>query len=85
MVYATADVMQSRGVNSLLLNNTPPLRFTQMTREIGSELVYADVEHSNKVARCTSDLFVSLMDIIQIFIRFICLDADTVGLLVTPL
>lgn len=39
---------QSRGVNKLLLQ-TAPLLLTQISHDIGSELGYDDVEHSNSV------------------------------------
>lgn len=51
MVHTATGVMhasQSRGVNKLLLQ-TAPLLLTHMSHDNGSELGYADVEHSNNV------------------------------------
>lgn len=55
---------QSRGVSKLLLH-TAPLLFTQISHDIGSELGYADVEHSNKVIWWTNGLFVWLNESIE--------------------
>lgn len=73
IVHTATGVMQasqSRGVNKLLLH-TAPLLLTQISHAIGSELGYADVEHSNSVIWCTNGLFVWLKREIFVFVFFI--------------
>lgn len=62
IVHTATGVMhasQSRGVNKLLLQ-TAPLLFTQISQDNGSELGYAEDEHSNSVIWWTNGFFVWL-------------------------
>lgn len=67
MVHTATGVMQasqSRGVNRLLLH-TAPLLFTQISHDNGSEVGYAEVEHSKSVIWWTNGFFVWLKIIFE--------------------